>query len=80
MARTTKAALSKAIGRNLTMWRAVRGVGLNELAGMANFDRGNLSKVEAGKVTPSIESLGNLAAALKIPAFYLLIDPSEASR
>lgn len=72
--------LKMVIGRNITIWRTVRGIGLTELSRMANFDHGNLSRVEAGKATPSIESLGNLAAALKIPAFYLLIDPSEASR
>jgi DNA-binding XRE family transcriptional regulator len=49
-----------------------RGLRLGELGRAAGLSHGFLSQIEHGKVLPSLSSLFDIAAALKVPAADLL--------
>lgn len=62
------------LGDRIRRLRRERGVSLHRLAEAAEYDRGDLSKLERGLVArlPRIERLDKLAAALGTSAFRLL--------
>ena len=53
--------------------RKAKGMTQAELARAANILRPNLSRIEAGKHRPTLETLEKLAAALKIPVADLIV-------
>ena len=55
------------IGARLKAVRTRRHLSLRELAHLANVSASLLSQIENGKANPSVESLLNIAAALKAP-------------
>ncbi|MBI4330644.1 MAG: helix-turn-helix transcriptional regulator [Chloroflexi bacterium] len=58
---------SQTIGERVRRLRKTRGYSIEELAGRAGMKRPNLSRLEHGKHTPSLETLEKIAAALAVP-------------
>jgi transcriptional regulator with XRE-family HTH domain len=65
------------IGSKIRKLREESGLTATELAAKASLSPSMLSQVERDIVTPSISSLRSIATALKVPAFYFLIEESE---
>lgn len=55
------------VGRNLKQARILKELSLSDLGSLCNMDRGDLSKIEAGKINIGIITLFKLRAALDIP-------------
>jgi transcriptional regulator with XRE-family HTH domain len=56
-----------ALGARIKALRTERGLRQNELAQKAKLTPSLLSQIESGKLTPSLHTLGRLAAALGVP-------------
>ena len=53
--------------------REAKGLTQAQLARAAGILRANLSRIEAGKHRPTLETLEKLAAALKVPVVDLIV-------
>lgn len=58
--------ISQTVSRNLRIWRARRGLTQTEIAGRLGVSQSHFSRIELGKKTPSLRTLGRLAQALDI--------------
>jgi transcriptional regulator with XRE-family HTH domain len=60
------------VGKRLKILRAARGLSIRGLAGKSGLAVNTLSLIENGKTSPSVSTLQQLAAALKVPvtAFF----------
>lgn len=65
-------AANQFIGENVRRIRRIQGVSLDALSKTAMVSKGNLSRLENGKGNPTIETLIQIAAALKIDMGDLL--------
>jgi len=65
------------VGATVRRLRAAQGLTLSELAGSAAISPAMLSRVERGDVSPSLETLGQLAAALNTSCSTLLRAPDH---
>ena len=63
---------SSAPGNRLRQLRKARGLTQAQLARATGILRPNLSRIEAGKHRPTLETLEKLAAALKVPVVELI--------
>lgn len=62
----------------IRQWREMKGLSLDALASRVPMDKGNLSKVERGRLPYNQEMLERLADALGTePASLLMRDPSD---
>ena len=68
------------MGREVRRWRHNRGLTLAQVGERSGLNVGYLSQIENGKAVPSLEALTTIAAALEVPAAWLLLDGSEAPR
>jgi transcriptional regulator with XRE-family HTH domain len=68
------------IGREIRHWRRARGLTLAQLGEASALNTGYLSQIENDKALPSLDALVAIAAALGIPAAWLLIDAAPAPR
>lgn len=64
---------SGAVGRHVRRLRKIKGMTQAQLARAARILRPNLSRIEAGRHRPALETLERLAAALKIPVADLVL-------
>lgn len=62
----------EAIGRKIKELRESKDLTQAELASAARIHRPNLSRIEAGKHRPAMETLEKIAAALKVPLVGLI--------
>ena len=62
-----------AVGRQVRGLRKIKGMTQAQLARAAGILRPNLSRIEAGKHRPTLETLEKLAAALKVPVVDLIV-------
>lgn len=69
-ARVEKSGAVAAQVRNL---RKAKGITQAQLARAAGILRPNLSRIEAGKHRPTLDTLEKLAAALKVPVVHLIV-------
>lgn len=60
------------IGRKVNERRKEIGLSLRELGDLSGLTAGFLSQIENDQVSPSLNSLQSIAAALKVPMFYLI--------
>jgi transcriptional regulator with XRE-family HTH domain len=67
-----------AVGRQIRRWRADRGLTLSRLASASNLNVGYLSQIENDKASPSLACLSAIAAALDVPAAWLLVEEATA--
>jgi transcriptional regulator with XRE-family HTH domain len=60
------------VGERIRKLRLARGITIDALAKSAGITKGFLSKLETGKKTPAIATLGNIADALNVEASLLM--------
>jgi transcriptional regulator with XRE-family HTH domain len=65
------------LGRKIRMRRTIRGLSLQDVASEADISVSLLSQIERGISTPSLKSLGQICAALKMPVGWLFDLPKE---
>ena len=61
-----KAALLKLLGKRIKEIREQKGVTQQELAALCNFEKSNLSRIEAGRSNVTIHTLNKIATSLKV--------------
>jgi transcriptional regulator with XRE-family HTH domain len=64
------------VGAEVRRWRRSRGLTLAQVSDASGLNIGYLSQIENDKAIPSLEALGAIAAALDVPAAWLLLDSS----
>jgi transcriptional regulator with XRE-family HTH domain len=64
-----------ALGSRLRQLRAARGLTAEAVARRAGIDRSFYSEIELGKLSPRVDFLWDIAAALGVPASDLLREP-----
>lgn len=69
-------ATMKSIGRRIAMLRAKNGMSQEDLAGVAEVNRGYISRIENGHVAFSVPVLLKIADALKVEPKELFIKMS----
>ena len=63
------------VGASVRRWRSTRGLTLADVAARSGLTVGYLSQVENDKASPSLDALGQVAAALEVePAWFLMGD------
>jgi len=63
---------SRSVGEQIKKLRKAKGMTQAELAHAASILRPNLSRIEAGKHRPTLETLERIASALKVPVVNLI--------
>ena len=58
--------LQQKIGNRIKLMRESKGVSQQDLAAICNFEKGNLSRIEAGRTNPTISTLYKISQALEI--------------
>ena len=76
----TQAARRPPVGREMRRWRGRRGLTLAQVAAGSGLNIGYLSQIENEKAVPSLDALVAIAAALEIPAAWLMLDSSAPPR
>jgi mannose-6-phosphate isomerase-like protein (cupin superfamily) len=69
-----------AVGREVRRWRQSRALTLAQVGERSGLNIGYLSQIENDKAVPSLEALATIAAALDVPAAWLLLDSSQPPR
>ena len=62
------------VGKRIKEHRDSRGFSVRKLAEKAGISPSMISQIESGKVDPSLTTLRNLALALDVPMFYLVLE------
>ena len=60
------------VGIRIKLLRESKGVSQQVLAAMCNFEKGNMSRLEAGRTNPTITTLYKISQALEIKITDLL--------
>lgn len=68
------------VGREVRRWRLQRSLTLAQVGDRSGLNIGYLSQIENGKAVPSLEALAAIAAALDVPAAWLLLDSTQPPR
>ena len=64
--------LSKKVGLNVKRLRKEKGLTQQELAAKCDFEKANLSRIEAGRINPTTWTLWTISQALEIPLYRIL--------
>jgi len=64
--------LQQKIGTRIRDLRESKGISQQNLAAICNFEKGNLSRIEAGRTNPTISTLYKISQALEIPLAELV--------
>ena len=54
------------VGKNIQRLRELKGISQQDLAAKCNFEKSNMSRLEAGRVNPTLSTLEKVANALEI--------------
>lgn len=54
------------VGKQIQKLREIKGISQQDLAAKCNFEKSNMSRLEAGRVNPSLSTLEKVANALEI--------------
>lgn len=65
------------VGECIRKIRKIKGVSQQELAAKCNFEKSNMSRLEAGRVNPSLSTLQKVAKALDVNILELFPVPSK---
>jgi transcriptional regulator with XRE-family HTH domain len=68
------------VGREVRRWRRARNLTLARVAESSGLNIGYLSQIENEKAVPSLDALVAIAAALDVPAAWLLLDSTSPPR
>lgn len=60
------------IGSRIKLLRESKGVSQQDLAALCNFEKGNMSRLEAGRTNPTITTLYKISQALEVKIIDLL--------
>jgi len=58
--------IAQTVSQNLRLWRTRRGLTQAQIAGRLGVSQSHFSRLELGKKTPSLRTLGRLAQALEV--------------
>jgi len=58
--------LQQKIGERIRLIRESKGISQQNLAAICNFEKANLSRIEAGRTNPTISTLYKISQALEI--------------
>lgn len=61
------------VGKHIQKLRELKGISQQDLAAKCNFEKSNMSRLEAGKVNPTLSTLEKVANALDITLAELFI-------
>ena len=59
-------ALQIKVGKRIQELRELKGVSQQDLAAKCNFEKSNMSRLESGRVNPTLSTLEKIANALEI--------------
>ncbi len=62
------------VGNRIKELRSEKGISQQELAALIDYEKSNMSRLEAGNTNPTITTLNKVAQALDVPLHSLLID------
>lgn len=62
------------VGNKIKQLRADKGISQQELAALIDYEKSNMSRLEAGNTNPTITTLNKVAKALGVPLHGLLSD------
>jgi mannose-6-phosphate isomerase-like protein (cupin superfamily) len=68
------------VGQEIRRWRRARSLTLAQVGERSGLNVGYLSQIENEKAAPSLDALVAIAAALDVPAAWLLLDSSTPPR
>ena len=68
------------VGQEIRRWRRSRALTLAQIGERSGLNIGYLSQIENDKAAPSLDALVAIAAALQVPAAWLLLDSSPPPR
>ena len=54
------------VGKQIQKLRVVKGVSQQDIAAKCNFEKSNMSRLEAGRVNPTLSTLEKVAKALEV--------------
>ena len=54
------------VGKHIQKLRELKGISQQDLAAKCNFEKSNMSRLEAGRVNPTLSTLGKVAIALDV--------------
>ncbi len=54
------------VGKRIQKLREIKGISQQDLAAKCNFEKSNMSRLEAGRVNPSLSTLQIVAKALEV--------------
>jgi transcriptional regulator with XRE-family HTH domain len=54
------------VGQQIQKLRELKGLSQQDLAAKCNFEKSNMSRLEAGRVNPTLSTLGKVAKALDV--------------
>lgn len=54
------------VGKRIQELREAKGISQQDLAAKCNFEKSNMSRLEAGRVNPTLSTLGKVALALEV--------------
>ena len=72
MATISKEELFVYVGKKIKLLREAKGLSQQDLAALCNFEKSNLSRLEAGRTNPTIATLLKVSQALEIQLSDLL--------
>jgi transcriptional regulator with XRE-family HTH domain len=61
-----KEEIQKIVGNRIRLLRESKGVSQQVLAAICNFEKGNMSRIEAGRTNPTLTTLYKISQALGI--------------
>jgi transcriptional regulator with XRE-family HTH domain len=61
-----KEQIQKIVGNRIRSLRESKGVSQQVLAAICNFEKGNMSRIEAGRTNPTLSTLYKISQALEI--------------
>lgn len=76
---TAQPDIEQAVGHAVRAFRQERGISITDLASASGVSVAMLSRVESGRVAPSLRTLQAIAAALQVPIASLLKDVEQKS-
>lgn len=71
--------LAKLVALRVRQERKAAGFSQGRLADASGIHRPNISRIERGDTTPSLETLGRVAAALNVPLARLVSEPNTVA-
>lgn len=68
-----KESLQKLISLRIKSIREEKNISQSELGAMCNFEKSNMSRIESGKISPSLITLFKISTALNVEFYELFI-------